>query len=166
MYVCAHDKRRFVIALKYKGEKEYRYLVATDLTWQNIDITEVYTLRWLVEVFIQDHKENEGWGKLTKQPGEDGSYRSLTLSLLVDHCLLLHPDQMASINNKLPAKTVGSLCEIIKIDSILSFVEEIIYSDNPESYFKKISVFLKEHFVKSNDSTKHMNLRPWGRHEP
>jgi len=166
LHVCAHNKKRFVIALKYEGEKNYRYLVATDLTWQNIDIAEVYTLRWLVEVFIQDHKANEGWGKLTKQPGEEGSYRSLTLSLLVDHCLLLHPDQVASINNKLPAKTVGSLCEIIKIDSILSFVEEIIYSDNPESYFKKISVFLKEHFVKSNASTKHMNLRPWGRHEP
>lgn len=54
----------------------------------------------------------------------------------------------------------------VLIKKMLPFVEEIIYSDNPESHFKKISVFLKEHFVKFNVSTKHMNLRPWGRHEP
>ncbi|CCK80816.1 hypothetical protein [Desulfobacula toluolica] len=165
IHVCAHKKKRFVIALKYEGEKDYRYLVASDLTWRYTDIIDAAMLRWLVEVFIQDHKANEGWGNLTKQPDEDGSYRSLTLSLLVDHCLLLHSDQMASINNKLPAKTVGSLCETIKIDSILSFVEQIIYSDDPESHFKQISVFLKEHFVKSNDSLKHMNLKPWGKYK-
>jgi len=71
----------------------------------------------------------------------------------LDHCLLVHSDQVALINNKLPAKIVGSLCETVKIDSILAFVEEIIYNDDPELYFKKISAFLKKHFVKSNDST-------------
>ncbi len=99
---------------------------------------------------------------MSKQPGKKGSYRSLTLSSLVDHCLLLHPDQVALIANKLPAKTVGSLCETVKIDSILAFIETIIHSDDPESYFKQISVFLKEHFPKSNSSTKHMNPKPWG----
>jgi hypothetical protein len=108
LFVWAHKKKRFVIALRYEGEKAYRYLVASDLTWRYADIIDVYTLRWLVEVFIQDHKANEGWGHLAKQPGEDGSYRGLTLSLLVDHCLLLHPDQVALINNKLPAKTVAA----------------------------------------------------------
>ncbi|MFA5919919.1 MAG: hypothetical protein WC856_01350 [Methylococcaceae bacterium] len=28
--VIAHDKKRFVVALKYEGESDYRYLVATD----------------------------------------------------------------------------------------------------------------------------------------
>jgi len=166
LHVCAHKKKRFVIALKYEGEESYRYLVATDLTWQGTDIIEVYILRWLIEVFIQDHKANEGWGNLTKQPGEEGSYRSLILSLLVDHCLLLHPDQVASITNKLPAKTVGSLCETVKIDSVISFVKEIIHSDDPDSYFKEVSVFLKEHFPKSNNSTKHLNTKPWGNFKP
>jgi hypothetical protein len=50
--VAAHGKKRFIIALKYAGESEYRYLVATDMTWRTIDITQVYTLRWLVEVFF------------------------------------------------------------------------------------------------------------------
>ena len=54
--VCAHGKKRFVIALKYPGEKDYRYLVATDLTWRTLDIVQAYTLRWLVEVFFEDWK--------------------------------------------------------------------------------------------------------------
>ena len=58
--VCAHGKKRFVIALKYPGEKDYRYLVATDLTWRTLDIVQAYTLRWLVEVFFEDWKSYEG----------------------------------------------------------------------------------------------------------
>ena len=58
--VKAHAKRRFVIALKYEGEEEYRYLVASDLSWRHGDIASMYTLRWLVEVFIQDWKAHCG----------------------------------------------------------------------------------------------------------
>ena len=60
LYVCAHHTKRFVIALKYEGEEEYRYLVARDLTWRTLDIVQAHTLRWLVEVFIQDWKAHEG----------------------------------------------------------------------------------------------------------
>ena len=109
LHVHAHRKKRFVIAFKYEGEDEYRYIIASDLSWRTLDIVEAYTLRWLVEVFFQDWKGNEGWGKLTKQIGEEGSNRSLILSLLVDHSLLFHPVQLARIENKLPAYTVGSL---------------------------------------------------------
>nr|MBS0020833.1 transposase [Gammaproteobacteria bacterium] len=106
LFVQAHGKKRFVIALKYEGESEYRYLVASDLTWRTEDIVQAFTLRWLVEVFIQDWKGYEGWGALTKQPGEEGSSRGLILSLLVDHCLLLHPAQLAQLNHRQPAFTV------------------------------------------------------------
>ena len=51
LYVRAHAQKRFVIALKYPGEAEYRFLVATDLCWRTLDIIQTYTLRWLVEVF-------------------------------------------------------------------------------------------------------------------
>jgi hypothetical protein len=30
LYVCAQGKKRFVIALKYAGEEDYRYLFAAD----------------------------------------------------------------------------------------------------------------------------------------
>jgi len=87
LHVCSHGKKRFVIALKYEGEKDYRYIVATDLTWRTLDIAEAYTLRWLIEVFFEDWKINEGWNQLTKHTGEKGSRRGVILSLLADHCL-------------------------------------------------------------------------------
>ncbi len=62
LYVNAHQRKRFVIALKYENESEYRYLVASDLSWRTQDITQAYTYRWLVEVFFEDWKLSEGWG--------------------------------------------------------------------------------------------------------
>jgi hypothetical protein len=46
--VDAHGVKRFVIALKYEDEEDYRYLVASDLSWRTKDIIQAYTLRWLV----------------------------------------------------------------------------------------------------------------------
>jgi hypothetical protein len=101
LYVNSHNKKRFVIGLKYEGESDYRYLVASNLSWRTQDIVQVYTYRWLVEVFFEDWKLYEGWGQLAKQPGYDGSSRSLILSLLLDHCLLLHPEQKIRLENNL-----------------------------------------------------------------
>ena len=166
LHVQAHNKKRFVIALKYEGEDEYRYIIASDLSWRTIDIVQAYTFRWLVEVFFQDWKANEGWGKLTKQPGEEGSNRSLILSLLVDHCLFFHPDQLARIENKLPACTVGSLTDKIKVEGILSLLEQIILSDSPLERFKEFSKEMEDNVVRLNPSKKHMVARQLGKLEP
>ena len=166
LYVCAHHQKRFVIALKYEGEENYRYLVAKDLTWRTTDIVQAHTLRWLVEVFIEDWKSNEGWGTLTKQTGKDGSSRSLILSLLVDHCLLLHPEQLARIENKLPAYTVGSLRDQIQLDCLFDFVRGILCADNPEEKLNLLTETLKENVLALNLSKKHMVNRDLGRLEP
>jgi hypothetical protein len=92
LYVDAHRKQRLVMALKYEDETEYRDLVASDLSWRTLDIVQGSTLRWLVEVFLEDRKGHEGWGQLTKQPDEDGSSRGLILSLLLEHGLLVSRD--------------------------------------------------------------------------
>ena len=120
--VTAHGKKRLVVALKYEGESEYRYLVATDMTWRTLDMIQAYTLRWLVEVFFEGWKLYEGWGREAKQLDEEGSSRGLILSLLFDHCLLLHPEQTARIENKLPAYTVGSLQRKSQMDVLLEFI--------------------------------------------
>jgi len=164
--VSAHHQKRFVIAIKYEGEENYRYLVAKDLTWRTIDIVQAHTLRWLVEVFIEDWKSNEGWGTLTKQTGKDGSSRSLILSLLVDHCLLLHPEQLARIENKLPAYTVGSLRDQIRLDCLLDFIRSILCEDNPEERLNLLTETLKENIMTLNPSKKHMVNRDLGRLEP
>ena len=165
LVVCAHGRKRFVIALKYQGEEAYRYLVASDLTWRTLDIVQAYTFRWLIEVFFSDWKAYEGWGALTKQPDEQGSSRSLTLSLLVDHCLLLHPDQLAQLENKLPAYTVGSLSNRVKVDSLLGVIRELVSCEHPQRQLQRLADQLQELFP-LNLSAKHMAHREMGRLEP
>lgn len=165
LHLKAHGKKRFVIALKYEGEDEYRYIIASDLSWRTLDIVEAYTLRWLVEVFFQDWKGNEGWSKMTKQTGEDGSSRSLILSLMVDHCLFFHPAQLARLENKLPAYTVGSLMGKIKVESLLDTFENIILSEDPVKKFKSFSKSLEDNVVALYPSKKHMVGRNLGRLE-
>lgn len=167
MHVCAQGKKRFVIAIKYEGEKEYRYIIASDMTWRTLDIVQAYTLRWVVEVFFQDWKSYEGWGTLTKQPGEEGSVRSLILSLLVDLCLFFHPEQLARLENKLSAYTVGSLRDKIKVECLLMFIrDDILSSDNPGEQFDRVAKTLEKDVFTLAPSVKHMVGRDLGRLEP
>lgn len=147
LHVCAQGQKRFVIALKYEGETQYRYLLATDLTWRTQDILQAATLRGLVEVFLQNWKAYEGWGTLTKQRGEEGSSPSLILSLLVDQCLLLHPDQLAQLEHKQPLSTVGSLSNRIRIDSLLALIRDLLATDHPQQRLAQLADTLAQHFA-------------------
>jgi DDE superfamily endonuclease len=162
--VCAHGKKRFVIALKYPGESEYRYLVATDLSWRTIDIIQAYSIRWIVEVFIEDWKSYEGWAQLAKQTGEEGTSHGLSLSLLLDLCLLLHPRQLAQVEHKLPAYTVGSLLRMMQMESLLGHVEQLLQSANPAEQLTQMAALVREFFT-LKPSGKHMSGRDLGRLE-
>jgi hypothetical protein len=163
--VTAHGKKRFVIALKYEDESDYRYLVATDMTWRTMDVIQAYTLRWLVEVFFEDWKLYEGWGREAKQLDEEGSSRGLILSLLFDHCLLLHPEQTARIDNKLPAYTVGSLQRKSQMDVLLEFIKTLLAHQNPADKLKELAELVDDVF-ELMPSGKHMVGRDLGRMEP
>jgi len=164
--VDAHSgKKRFVIALKYEGEEEYRYLVATDMSWRTLDIIQAYSLRWLVEVFFEDWKLYEGWGQEAKQFDEEGSSRGLILSLLLDHCLLLHPEQEACIENKLPVFTVGSLQRRTQMDILLESVKSLLQQQDPGEKLKEMGQLIKDVF-RLMPSKKHMSGRAMGRLEP
>jgi hypothetical protein len=165
LFVKAHQTKRFVIAFQYEGEDEPRYLVASDMSWRTEDIVQTYTVRWLIEVFFEDWKQYEGWGQLAKQPGEDGSRRGVILSLLCDHCLLRHPEQLARIKDKQPALTVGSLCETIKLESLLNCLWCIASSDDPVARFHELATHTKAVFT-PQESGKHMIGRNLGRLEP
>ena len=153
--VKAYGHKLFVIALKYEGEDEYRYITATDLSWRAIDIVSAYTLRWLVEVFIQDWKGHMGFDSMAIHQGVDGSFRGLTLSLLADHALNFHPEQAALINAKLPAGTVGSLTRRIKIEALLESIKTVVYSDKPKEDYEKMADSLM-HFYELNNSKRNM----------
>jgi hypothetical protein len=165
LYVCAHHTKRFVIALKYEGEDTYRYLIASDLSWRTLDIVQAHTLRWLVEVVVQDWKTHEGWGKLTKQPGEEGSRRSLILSLLVDHCLFFHPDQHAQLKNNRPAYTVGSLRAQVQVECFMTVLQELLASEDHQAQLSRFNQALLEVFALER-SKKHLVQRQLGRFEP
>jgi len=164
LYVEAHKKKRFVIALKYEGEEEYRYLIATDLSWRALDIAQAYTFRWLVEVFFEDWKLCEGWGQEAKQFDEEGSSQSLILSLLLDHCLLLHPEQAACVENKLPMYTVGSLQRRAQMDVLLEFIKSLLQQQDPGEKLKEMGKVVKDLF-QLIPSKKHMSGRSMGRLE-
>ncbi len=166
LHVCSHDQKRFIVALKYEGEKEYRYLVAKDLSWRYLDIVEAYTLRWLIEVFFEDWKASEGWGKLTKHTGKEGSGRGLILSLMVDHCLFFHPDQKACIDNKLAACTVGSLMRQIRIECFLQFIQNIITDQNPDQQLAKITEVLTNEIFSTKPASKHLSGKKIGKMKP
>lgn len=165
LWVKAHQKMRFVIALRYEGEQEERYIVATNTTWRMTDIAEAYTIRWLVEVFFSDWKQYEGWCQLAKQPGVEGSSRGVILSLMTDHALLLHPEQKALLKHKLPACTVGSLREQIRFDAIMSFIGQIVDSPDPSAALTESVEQIKKVIVLA-PSGKHLNHRTLGRLEP
>jgi hypothetical protein len=128
------------------------------------DIVRAETKRWLVEVFFEDWKLYEGWGQLAFHPGFDGSNRSLILSLLLDHCLLLHPEQKALLENNKPAATVGSLLEKSRVESLLLFIRDLLTSTNPQMELECLSEAVKEIF-QLNPSKKHMNNKDLGRLE-
>ncbi|MBF0182701.1 MAG: hypothetical protein HQM03_22030 [Magnetococcales bacterium] len=165
IYVCSHEVKRLVIAVKYEGETEYRYLFASDLSWRTEDILRTYTLRWLIEVFFQDWKSNESWGQLTKLQDAEGSSHGLLLSLLVDHCLLLHPDQLARLKQNKPAFTVGSVINTIKIESLLATIRTVLTADDPEQKLAEMADQLTKLFPLVI-SEKHMAGRELGRQDP
>jgi len=165
VYVCSHKTKRFIVAIKYEEEETYRYLIASDLSWRTLDIVQGHTLRWLVEVFIQDWKSHEGWAQLTKQPGEEGARRSVILSLLVDHALFLHPDQHAQLKNNLPAYTVGSLRANVQVECLVDVIDGLVSADDPQEKLKRFTKALHEMFTFGR-SKKHMIQRQLGRLEP
>jgi hypothetical protein len=165
LYVCSHHTKRFLVAIKYEDEESYRYLLASDLTWRTLDIVQGHTLRWLVEVFIQDWKSHEGWAQLTKQPGEEGARHSVILSLLVDHSLFVHLDQQNQLKNNLPAYTVGSLRAHVQVACLVDVIDDLVSSDAPQDKLKRFTQALHEMFAFGR-SKKHMIQRQLGRLEP
>lgn len=163
--VNSHGKKRFVLALKYDEDDKYRYIVATDMTWRALDITQARTLRWLIEVFFEDWKAHHGWVKLAKQPGEEGSVHGASLSLLLDHCLLLHPEQTACVEHRQPMHTVGRLIHHTKVESLVQVIQHVISDTDPSARLQQLVQTLHQLYPASA-SAKHMIGRDLGRLAP
>ena len=156
--VEAHKEKRVVIAIKYAEEKEYRYIIASNMSWQDLDIIRAYTLRWLIEVFFQDWKAFEGWNNLAKQQGDEGSSKCVILSLLLDHSFFFHEFQQPCIENKLPLHTIGSLVEESRLQIIKDKISTILKEDDPQKAWREAQENL-EHLIPRRFSEKHMSHR-------
>jgi hypothetical protein len=73
--------------------------------------------------------------------------------------------QIAQLENKLPAYTVGSLTEKIKVEAIMNLFEQIILSDAPVERFKVFARSVENNVVKLYPSIKHMINRDYGKFE-
>lgn len=162
LWVAAHSEKRMIIALRYENQKEFRYIIASDMTWQYIDVVQAYTLRWLIEVFFQDWKTYEAWSNLAKQQGVEGSSRCVILSLLLDHSFFLHESQRSCIENKLPLHTIGSLTEKCRLQIIFNAISSIFKCPEPEEAFENIKKSL-EMTILLEKSEKHMSHRDFKR---
>ena len=158
LWVAAHGEKRMVIAIRYENQKDFRYIIASDMTWQYIDIIQAYTLRWLIEVFFQDWKTYEAWSNLAKQQGVEGSSRCVILSLLLDHSFFLHEAQRPCIENKLPLHTIGSLTQKCRLQIMFNAISSIFKSPKPEEAFEEIKKSL-EMTISLEKSEKHMSHR-------
>jgi len=163
--IQSHGRKYRVVALKYGDEKEPRYLVASDASWRPEDIIRYYSLRWLVEVFIEDWKQHLGWGNLAYQQAEEGARRGLLLSLLLDHSLFFYAEQTVRIKHKLPALTVGSLRSAIQNDSLISVVSDVVNDEQPVEALDRLKTQLKEFQIR-NSSTKHLSGRTMRKFTP
>ena len=87
------------------------------------------------------------------------------MPLLLDHALLTHPKQLACLENRTPAYTVGSLIRESHAQAFVEFVQKIITASDPARMLEEISEKIKALFALA-PSKKHMNTRDLGRQEP
>lgn len=139
LFIKSHGKIMHVIALKYEGEKEYRYLAARDLTWRALDVIKTYAFRWLIEVVIEDWKQYGGFGRKASQQGVDGAHRGVFLSMLVDCFLLSHPYQRRLYLAGQSLCTTASLVNAIQLESLINTLKEILYSPDPHKALKELA---------------------------
>jgi len=157
------------VATRLPEHSDYRYLVASDPTWRAEDIVQAYTLRGLVETVLEDLKVYEGGGQSTKQPGVEGSRSVLTLSLLCDHGLFLHPQQSACLAANQPLFTPGSLQRPLRVTALTQglkheFLEGEIKKESLKTKISQLTDVLSTLFPLS-PSSKHLNGRCLGRLE-
>jgi len=165
LYVEAHGCTRFVVAIRYPKQEEYRYLVASDRSWRTDDIIKAYTIRWLVETVIEDLKVYGGWGNATKQPGVDGSRKVLILSLLHDHCLILHPEQQARATAKQPLYTIGSLQRHLQLEALIAWLNDWLEGEGMGDKITQLREAIMP-LAPLQKSAKHMSERDLGKLEP
>ena len=56
----------------------------------------------------------------------------MILSLLFDHCFLLHPEQSLSIKKQASLATFGSLLERSRMEAFIKFMQHFLEKEHPK----------------------------------
>jgi hypothetical protein len=80
---------------------------------------------------------------------------------LSDHCLLLHPEQTARIENKLPACTVGSLEAGVRVDSLIDLIQDLPASENSKKMLSQLEPESKRAPSTAAVQKTHGRKEPW-----
>ena len=156
VYVRSLGRKMNIVGMLYEGESKLRYICCSDLTWRAEDIIQKYSFRWLIEVFFQDWKVYNGWGKLACQYHYEGACRGVILSLLLDHFLIQHPIQRRLSQTDQQLITVGTLKKKLQFESLFQSIEEILKDKDPQKKFRLVKKSI-ESFIKLRPSDKHMS---------
>lgn len=104
------------------------------------------------------------WGQATKQTAIEGSRRVLILSLLCDHCLILHPEQQTRATAKKPLYTFGSLQQHLKMTAFMAWLAEWLEGEGLVDQLQRLKEVILV-LVPLQNSDKHMNGRDLGKLE-
>lgn len=140
VFVSSYNRKVFVVAIRYSGEKSWQYLFGTDLTWTAESIIKAYGLRWLIEVFFEDWKQCDGWGVGALQRSVDGAVRGLFLSLLVDLFLLYYQCTNSSLreHGRVELYSAGTVIRHLQAEAIYESIEGILEHENPREKLRQI----------------------------
>jgi len=147
LFIKSHGERMHVVAMRYDGEKKFRYIVCPNLTWRAEDIIRHYGLRWLVEVAIQEWKQYSGIGKGACLYGVEGASCALSLSLLGVILFLLHPKQLLLARQGQPLCTTGSLSRRMMVDYFCQAFQNMLNQDDPKKALAQLKKGLDEVMV-------------------
>ncbi|RZW40555.1 MAG: hypothetical protein EX263_13200 [Flavobacteriaceae bacterium] len=140
VFIESFGRKVFVVAIRYKDEKNWQYLFGTDLTWTAETIIKGYALRWLAEVFFEDWKQCDGWGSGALQRSDDGAVRGLFLSLLVDLFLLFYQstDKSLQEHGRGQLYSAGTVVRHLQIKACCEAIEGILDSENPRAELERV----------------------------
>lgn len=155
LWVNAHKRWYHVVAMRYEGEEDFRYLCATDVTWRAEDIIRAYAYRWIVEVVIEDSKLYAGYGQVAMQQGEEGTCRAIILSQLLDHFLISHPLQSGLHRAGKPLWTVGSMKRKLQLEALKLSIEKVLDSPDPKEALREWMQNVED-LIDLRPSKKHM----------
>ena len=136
LQIKAIGQKLHVVALRYEGETDARYLVATETTWRAKDIVTAYSSRWIIEVLFEDLKQNCGLGRRACLQRGSGSCGTVVLSMIADIYCHSTPDQLKNLSSGVPVYTTGSIARTVRTESLLGAMEEAVNSKEPKVSLK------------------------------